>query len=81
MSYVKERGFYYPYEEMAPGPYAFTQKELIENIKTVSEWFDIKAIRKRKKEFMSACDGHSAERIFQHVFGLEVSDIKRRKSD
>lgn len=70
--YVRDRGFYYPYEELAPGPYVFTQEELIEKLKTVQDWFDVKAIQKRKEDFMSACDGHSTERIYRYLFETET---------
>lgn len=67
--YIKDRGLYFPYEQLAPGPYVFSQEALMDKIKTVSEWFDVEKVRKLKEEFMSACDGHSTERIFNYVFG------------
>lgn len=78
--YIRDRGLYYPYEQLAPGPYVFTQEELIEKLKTVSEWFDVKEIQKRKDDFMSACDGHSTERIYQHVFGPAKHDAKEAET-
>lgn len=78
--YIRDRGLYYPYEQLAPGPYVFTQEELIEKLKTVSEWFDVKEIQKRKEDFMSACDGHSTERIYQHVFGPAKHDAKEAET-
>jgi len=67
--YIKDRGFYFPYDEMVPGPYVFNQEELVEKIQTVSQWFDIEKTRKYRQEYMSACDGHSTERIYNYVFG------------
>lgn len=71
--YVRDRGLYYPYEQLAPGPYVATPEELLEKLQTVSEWFDIEKTQRFKQEFMSACDGHSTERIYQHIFGQPPS--------
>lgn len=67
--YVKDRGFFHPYDELAPGPYVFNQDELIAALTTVDQWFDVERVRQYKEKFMSACDGHSTERIFEAVFG------------
>ncbi len=67
--YESDRGLFMPYTEIAPGPYVTTQDELIQKLKTVEEWFDPKRIRQYKDRFMSACDGHSTERIYNKVFG------------
>lgn len=74
-NYIRDRGLFSPYDQLAPGPYVFTQEEIIEKLQTVSEWFDIEKIRRYKKEFMSACDGHSTERIFRSVFGHEPLNV------
>ena len=34
----------------------------------MDEWFDIERTRSFKAEFMSGCDGHSTQRIFDYVF-------------
>lgn len=67
--YIADRGLYFPYEQIAPGPYVFTPEELLDKLKTVSKWFDPTRIRELRQEFMSACDGHSTERIYNYVFG------------
>lgn len=67
-TYIKDRGLFFPYDQLAPGPYVFTQEELTERLLTVEEWFDIDRIRLLKDEFMSACDGHSTQRIYDYVF-------------
>lgn len=67
--YVRDRGLFSPYEQLAPGPYVFTQEDLIEKLQTVTEWFDPKKTQQYRKEYMSACDGHSTERIYRYVFG------------
>lgn len=62
-NYDDWRGFYYDYSEMTPGPICTTNIELINRIKSLDTWFSVDQIRKFKKYFMSACDGHSTERI------------------
>lgn len=75
--YVEDRGLFFPYDQLAPGPYVYTQEKLIEKLETVEDWFDIEKTRRYKEEFMSACDGHSTERIYQFVFGKTPSDDKK----
>ena len=67
--YEAERGMFLPYEETAPGPYVYNQDELVQRLRTVHDWFDAERIRQYKNRFMSACDGHSTERIYHHVVG------------
>lgn len=66
--YIQDRGLFLPYDQLAPGPYVSTQEELIEKLRTVDDWFDIQRTREYREEFMSACDGHSTERIYRYVF-------------
>lgn len=66
--YISDRGLFFPYEQLAPGPYVFTTEELLEKLLTVDDWFDIERVRAYKEEFMSACDGHSTQRIYDYVF-------------
>lgn len=66
--YISDRGLYFPYDELAPGPYVFDNDSLLETIRSVDEWFDIERTRSFKAEFMSGCDGHSTQRIFDYVF-------------
>lgn len=70
--YIRDRGLFLPYDQLAPGPYVFTKEELTDKLKTVEDWFDIERTRKYKEKFMSACDGHSTERIYQHIFGTKT---------
>ena len=67
-TYISDRGLFAPYDQLAPGPYVFDQDELTKAILTVDEWFDVERIREYKNKFMSACDGHSTERIYKYFF-------------
>lgn len=69
--YTADRGFFYPYEETAPGPYVYNQMELIEKLQNVEQWFDVDRIRRFRQEFMAACDGHSTQRIYDYIFRKE----------
>lgn len=63
--YFDWRGFYYPYEEMAPGPICKETKEMIDYIKHLDTKFDKQQVIAFKEKFMSACDGHATERILE----------------
>ncbi len=73
--YISDRGIVDPYDELTPGPYVFTQEDLVEKLATVDEWFDLERTRYYRNEFMSACDGHSTERIFNYVFERSKTEI------
>ncbi len=73
--YVADRGIVDPYDELTPGPYVFDEKELLKALETVDEWFDIERTRYFRQEFMSACDGHSTEKIYNYVFGKDKNKI------
>jgi len=67
--YVKERGMYYNFEEIAPGPILFTGKELIDAIKNI-EKIDNNFKEKReliKVRFNKFTDGKSIERILKFL--------------
>lgn len=66
--YFDWRGFYYDYEELAPGPVVRTNEELIEQIRSMETDFDLARVRKFREHFMDSCDGHATERILQLVF-------------
>lgn len=63
------RGFYYPYEEMTPGPVCRTNEEMVEWIRNSGCHFDRQKIREFREKFMSACDGHATERILEMTIG------------
>ena len=66
--YVRDRGTFFPYDETLPGPYVFDQKDLIDKLLTAEAWFNAERTREYKNRYMSACDGHSTERIYHRVF-------------
>ncbi|MFR3530075.1 MAG: CDP-glycerol glycerophosphotransferase family protein [Lachnospiraceae bacterium] len=65
--YIDERGLYYDFDEVTPGPLCTTNEELIDYIENVEIRFDKQEVIDFKKRFMSCCDGHSSERIWNLV--------------
>lgn len=61
--YTNNRDFFYDYREMVPGRIVSTNYELVDAIKNAYRDFDPERMRAFKEYFMSACDGHSTERI------------------
>lgn len=76
-NYFDWRGFYYDYEELAPGPICESNIEIIDFIQHIEERFDKKRVQEFRKKFMSSCDGHSTERIMKTFFGEELSKYQR----
>jgi len=67
--YVKERGMYYNFEEISPGPILFNGKELIDAIKNI-EKIDKDFKEKReliKNRFNKFTDGKSIERVLKFL--------------
>ena len=62
--YIDNRGLYYDFDEITPGPLCRTNEEMIDYIKHIDERFDKKEVIDFKEKFMCCCDGHSSERIF-----------------
>lgn len=65
--YIDERGLYYNFDEITPGPLCRTNEEMIGYIKSLDENFDKQQVVEFKKKFMSACDGHSSDRIIKFI--------------
>ena len=65
------RGFYYPYEEMTPGPVLKTTGEIADALLHLEERFDAQEVRAFRRKYMSACDGHASARIADLVFSNE----------
>lgn len=70
------RGFYYPYEEMTPGPVCRTNEEMVEWAGNLKSGFDRQQVRAFKEKFMSACDGHACDRILALVMGGKMPEEK-----
>ena len=65
--YYDWRGFYYPFEELTPGPVCRTNEEMIDYIRHIDERFDREQVSAFRERFMSACDGHATERTLEAV--------------
>lgn len=65
--YFDERGFYYDYDTLTPGPVFSDQEQLLSYIRHIDKTFDQQQVAAFKKTFMSACDGHATERILDTV--------------
>ena len=72
------RGFYYDYDELAPGPIVSNTTGVIDFIKHIDERFDRERVHEFRKKFMRSCDGHATERIMLDAFGKEALDQHRR---
>lgn len=68
--YIDWRGFYYPYEELVPGPIVDNTLDIVDFVKNIDS-FDKEKVVDFRKKFMSSCDGHATDRIFELVFGNE----------
>lgn len=70
------RGFYYNYEELAPGPVVRTTEELLDAL--LKKEFDLERVKNFRKRFMSACDGHATERLLEEIgmSGCKNQDAK-----
>lgn len=65
--YIDERGLYYEFDEITPGPLCRTNDEMIDYIKHVDERFDKQEVADFKNRFMCCCDGHATERILKFI--------------
>ncbi len=64
------RGFYYDYDEVTPGPKFKTNAGMLDYIQHLSARCDGERVRAFGVHHMAACDGHSTERILNHLFAL-----------
>ena len=60
--YLDERGMYYDYEEITPGPICTETEEIISYIESLKDGFDDTEIKKFKEQYVKMCDGHATER-------------------
>ncbi len=60
--YLDQRGMYWDYDDITPGPVCKTTEEMVSYILHLDERFDKAEIQAFKKKYVGACDGHSTER-------------------
>ncbi len=65
--YRQERGLYFDFDEYVYGTIATDMNELVKNIKGPN--MDRKKREKFNKKFMSACDGHATDKVYDFIFG------------
>lgn len=63
--YIDNRGLYYDFDDITPGPVCRTNEELIDYIQNIDKRFDKQEIIDFKNKFMCSCDGHATERILK----------------
>jgi CDP-ribitol ribitolphosphotransferase len=64
--YFDERGFYYDYDTLTPGPVFREQEALINYVKGLN-LAPTEQVQSFRQRFMSACDGHATERILDYI--------------
>lgn len=67
--YDRDRSFYNKYEDFVPGEIVRDTEGIIRAVESARNGFDSQRIKNFKEEFMSACDGHSTERIAKAFIG------------
>ncbi|WP_408072093.1 CDP-glycerol glycerophosphotransferase family protein [Butyrivibrio sp. JL13D10] len=80
--YFDNRGFYYDYEELAPGPICRNNEELVNAVSDVMNNFDDNSLYKKKvisfkNRFMSSCDGNATDRIIKSFFGNDIKKFRK----
>lgn len=65
--YIDERGLYYDFDEITPGPLCRTNEEMIDYIQHVDERFNRQEVIDFKNKFMCCCDGHATDRIIEFM--------------
>ncbi len=61
----EQRGFFFPYNDLAPGPICNNAQDLLSEI-ILQEDFSLTRSAFKKK-FMSGCDGNSTKRLLDHI--------------
>lgn len=65
--YDKERSFYFDYKTFVPGDIVNDTEEILQAIRKNEKDFDCEKVEKFAKDFMSACDGKSTDRIMKII--------------
>ena len=70
--YDSSRSFYYPYIEFVPGDLVWDTEDVVRGVRKnlLEGGFDKDQVVRFKERFMSACDGHSTDRILHNVLGI-----------
>ena len=68
--YEESRSFYFPYRDFVPGEIVTDTEQIIEQVKNLENGFDRERVIRFKNDFMSACDGHSTQRIAKTVLDI-----------
>ncbi len=74
--YIDNRGLYYDFNEITPGPLCRTNEEMIRYIKELEQGFDKAVITNFKNRFMSSCDGHACERLLKLLGLVDKKPLK-----
>ena len=77
--YFDERGFYYDYDELTPGPVFKSTDEITDYIMDIDSLYNKNTIINFRNKFMSACDGNATHRIINEVFGEEYNKHRINK--
>ena len=79
----QSRGVYFDLAELAPGPVAFHQSEVMEAIRSLES--DVPRFAERyeawRERFNAHDDGHSAERVVERLFALPKKDATAAEVD
>lgn len=65
--YIDDRGMYYNYDEITPGPVCKTNGAMIDYIININSEFDKSLINEFKNKYVNACDGHATERTIKLI--------------
>jgi CDP-glycerol glycerophosphotransferase len=71
--YRAERGFYFDFEELAPGPILTSDKEVLQSLGRIEQISKLYEPRYRawQQKFNSLEDGHAAKRVVDIVWGKQ----------
>jgi len=71
-AYEKARGFYFPYLRFVPGDLVWNAEDIAAAVRRnlFQGQFDPARVAAFRDSNMSACDGHSTERILHNIFGF-----------
>lgn len=74
------RGFYYNYDELAPGPVVRTTGEIADYVLHLEERFDRERVVQFREKFMSACDGYATRRLLELIHIEKSSSITGKEN-